>query len=115
MIVGLDGVDAHQRGFMRFGAIYPKWRAFSEIGIRSFRLYYGHPWLAGKILVRVMQRTQFRAKSATNDLESTDFLNLNIYFETEGVQSKVGLVFFKILYPNENYLHRWDLSKRFVG
>ena len=43
MIFGLDGVDAHQRGFMRFGAICPKWRASGEIGVKSFQLYYGHP------------------------------------------------------------------------
>jgi hypothetical protein len=40
---GLDRVDAHQRGLMRFGVIHPKWRASSEIGAKSFRLYYGHP------------------------------------------------------------------------
>ena len=43
LIVGLDGVDAHQRGYMRFGAIRPKWWASSEIGTKSFQLYYGHP------------------------------------------------------------------------
>ena len=32
-----------QRAFMCFGAIRPKWRAFSEIGTKNFRLYYGHP------------------------------------------------------------------------
>jgi hypothetical protein len=32
-----------------------------------------------------MQRTQFHAKSAKNDLKPTDFLNCNFYFETEGV------------------------------
>ena len=31
------------RGFMRFGAICPKWQASSETGAKSFRLYYGHP------------------------------------------------------------------------
>ena len=50
---------------LRFGAIRPKWRASSEISAKCFRLYYGHPQLARKHLVRVMQRTQFRAK---NDL-----------------------------------------------
>jgi hypothetical protein len=40
---GLDGVNAHQHGFMRFSAIRPKWRAFSEIDAKSFQLYYGHP------------------------------------------------------------------------
>jgi hypothetical protein len=35
-IVGLDGVDAHQRGFMRFGAIRPKWQDSSEIDTKSF-------------------------------------------------------------------------------
>jgi hypothetical protein len=32
--IELDGVDAHQCGFMRFGAICPKWRASSEIGTK---------------------------------------------------------------------------------
>ena len=36
-------------------------------------------------LVRAMQRMQFRAKSAKNDLKPTDFLKHNFYFETEGV------------------------------
>jgi hypothetical protein len=71
---------------MRFGAIRPKWwRASSEIGIKRVRLYYGHLQLAEKRLVRAMQRTQFRAKSANNDLKPVDFLNRNICFETEGV------------------------------
>ena len=34
-----------------------------------------------------MQRMQFHAKSAKNDLKSTDFLIRNFYFETEGVAS----------------------------
>ena len=72
---------------MCFGAIHPKWQAFNEIGAKSFWLYYGHPWLAGKHLVRVKQRTQFRAKSAKNDLKPTDVQNRNFYFETEGVTS----------------------------
>jgi len=38
--------------------------------------------------VRAMQRTQFRAKSAKNDLKPTDFLKRNFYFETEGVMKK---------------------------
>ena len=36
-------LEAHQRGFMRFGAIRPKWRASSESNVKSFRLYYGDP------------------------------------------------------------------------
>ena len=32
-----------------------------------------------------MQRTQFHAKSAKNDLKPMDFLECNFYFETEGV------------------------------
>jgi hypothetical protein len=35
--------------------------------------------------VRAIQHTQFRAKSAKNDLKPTDFLKRNFYFETEGV------------------------------
>jgi hypothetical protein len=70
---------------MRFGAICPNWQASTEIGAESFRLYYGHPYLAGKRLVRAMQRMQFRARSAKSDLKPTDFLKRNFYFETEGV------------------------------
>jgi hypothetical protein len=81
---GLDGVDAHQRGSMRFGAIRPKWRASSEIDAKSFQLHYGHSQLAGKHLVRAMQCTQFCAKSAKNDLKPTNFLKRNFYFETGG-------------------------------
>ena len=43
LIFGLNGVDAHQRGFMRFGAIRTKWRASRQIDTQSCRLYYGHP------------------------------------------------------------------------
>jgi hypothetical protein len=57
----------------------------SEIGAIIFWLYYGHPQLAGKHLVRAMQRTQFRAKSAKCALKPTNFLKRNFYFETEGV------------------------------
>jgi len=64
---------------------YQNWRASSEIGIKKFRRYYGHLELAGKRLVRAMQRTQFCAKSAQNDLKPTDFLKRSFYFETEGV------------------------------
>ena len=71
--------------FMHFGASRPNWQASSEIGAQSFRLYYGHPWLAGKRLVRAMQHTQFCAKSVKNDLKPTNFWKRNFYFETEGV------------------------------
>ena len=67
---------------MRFGVIRPKWRASSEIGSKSFQLYYGHPWLARKRLARAMQCTQFRAKSAKNDLKPIVFLKHNFYFKT---------------------------------
>ena len=97
---GLDGIDAHQRGFMRFGAIRPKWRAFSEIGAKSFQLYYGHPCLAGELLVRAMQRTKFRAKSAKNDLKPMAFLKSNFYFETEGVTYKRSREFRTLLLPS---------------
>jgi hypothetical protein len=36
LICELDGINAHQRGFMRFGAIRLKWQASSEIGGKSF-------------------------------------------------------------------------------
>ena len=67
---------------MRFGAICPKWWASTKIGSKSFRLYYGHPWLAGKRLVRAMQCIEFRAESAKI---LPVFLKRNFYFETEGV------------------------------
>jgi hypothetical protein len=35
--------------------------------------------------VRAIQRTQFRAKNVKNDLNPTDLVKLNFYFETEGV------------------------------
>ena len=70
---------------MRFGAIRPKWRAFSEIGAKRFLLYYGHPWLAGKRLVRATQRAQFHVESVKNNLKPADFLKRDFYFETEGV------------------------------
>ena len=38
-----------------------------------------------------MQRTQFYAKSAKNDLKPRDFLKRNFYFETEGVCDKYDL------------------------
>jgi hypothetical protein len=43
------------------------------------------PRLAGKRLVRTMQCTQFHAKSAKNDLRTTNFLKRNFCFETDGV------------------------------
>ena len=85
-------MNAHQRGFMRFGAIHPNWRASSEIGTKSFRSYYGHPYLAGKHLVRAMRCTQFRAKNAKNDLKPMDFLKRNFYFETEGVLNIIAIL-----------------------
>jgi hypothetical protein len=36
-----------------------------------------------------MQRTQFCAKNAKNDLKPTNFLKRNLYFEMEGVHSKL--------------------------
>jgi hypothetical protein len=44
----------NEHGVMRFGDIRPKRRASNEIGAKSVRLYYGHPWLAGKRLVRAL-------------------------------------------------------------
>ena len=35
--------------------------------------------------MRAMQCMHFHAKSAKNDLKTTDFLKRNFYFETEGV------------------------------
>jgi hypothetical protein len=69
-------------------AIRPKW-----CGPKSFRLYYGHPQLAGKRLVKAMQCTWFCAKSVKNDLKLTDFLKRNFYFETEGVWKHYFLSF----------------------
>ena len=58
---------------MRFNAIHPEWQASSEIGAKKFQLYHGHPQLAGKRLVRAMQRTQFRAKNAKMTLSPRIF------------------------------------------
>jgi hypothetical protein len=91
LIFGLDNINAHQRGFMHFGAIHPKWEAPNEISTKSFQLYYGHPWLAGKRLVRAMQSMQFRAKRLENDLKPTDFQKRNYYFETEAVDWRSGM------------------------
>jgi hypothetical protein len=63
----------------------PKLASFQWIGAKSFRLYYGHPKLAGKCLVRAIQRTQFCAKCAKYDLQPTDILRRNFYFEMKGV------------------------------
>ena len=41
-------VNAHQRGFISFGAIRPKWLVFCQIDAKSLRLYYKDPWLTGK-------------------------------------------------------------------
>jgi hypothetical protein len=38
--------------------------------------------------MRAMQRTQFRAKSAKDDLKPTNFIKRNFYFEMEGVICK---------------------------
>jgi hypothetical protein len=38
-----------------------------------------------------MQRMQFRAKSAKNDLKPMNFLKRNFYFETEGVYDPPSL------------------------
>ena len=66
---------------------HPPKMAGSQIGAKKFQLYYGHPQLAGKHLVRPMQCTQFCAKSAKNDLKPIYFVKRNFYFETEGVQT----------------------------
>jgi hypothetical protein len=72
---GLDGVDAHQRGFMC---------EINQSMVMDGRVVVNAE-LAEKRLVRAMQRTQFHAKSAKNDLKPTDFLKRNFYFKTEGV------------------------------
>jgi hypothetical protein len=50
--------------------------------------------------VRAMQRTQFYAKSAKNDLKPTDFLKRKFYFEIEGVhlnsKAHLGLLLFAL-------------------
>ena len=90
---------------MRFSAIRPKWRASSKIDVKKFQLYYGHPQLAGKHLVRATQHTQFRVESEKNDLEPTEFLKRNFQFETEGVGLKT---------PSELALIRLKLYKLFA-
>jgi hypothetical protein len=54
--------------------------------------------------VRTMQRTQFHAKSAENDLKPTDFLRRNFYFETEGVLSIVRMLLVTIMVCDLHFL-----------
>jgi hypothetical protein len=71
---------------MRSGAHRPTWRASSEISAKSFQLYYGHPWLAGKRLTRATCNARnFVLKVQKNDLKPTNSLKRNFYFETAGV------------------------------
>jgi hypothetical protein len=56
-----------------------------KLAPKVFNFIMDIPSLPKKRLVRAMQRTQFRAKSAKNDLKPTDFLERNFYFETKGV------------------------------
>jgi len=62
---------------LKMASFQSNWRQF-------FLLSYGHPWLAGKRLVRAMQCTQFHAKNVKNDLKSADFLKRNFLFWNEG-------------------------------
>ena len=53
-----------------------------------------------------MQRVQFHAKSAKNDLKPTDFLKHNFYFETEGVYGKLAsgkTVLIPSFHPQSSY------------
>jgi hypothetical protein len=45
--------------------------------------------------VRAIQRTQFRAKNAKNDLNPTDLVKRNFCFETEGVLFWIIVVWMK--------------------
>jgi hypothetical protein len=52
---------------------------------KVFNFIMDTPPPRGKRLLRAMQRTQFCAKSAKDDLKPMDFLKRNFYFETEEV------------------------------
>jgi hypothetical protein len=91
---------------MHFGAIHPKWEASNEISTKSFQLYYGHPWLAGKRLVRAMQSMQFRAKRLENDLKPTDFQKRNYYFETEAVDWRSGMDQLTLVQISHSFPHQ---------
>jgi hypothetical protein len=58
-----------------------------------------------------MQRTQFCAKSAKNDLKPTEFLKLNFYFETEGVPCPCWFAMYNC------YLHKhsWNIYSNDVN
>ena len=77
MIFGLNGVDAHQRGFMC--EINRCQLSMAMNGRVVFSEFMSIP-----SLVRAMQRTHFRAKSVKNDLKPKDFLKRDFYFEMEG-------------------------------
>jgi hypothetical protein len=58
-----------------------------------------------------MQHTQFRAKSAKNDLKPPDFLKRNFYFETEGVCPLPSWLPFPIpSFVDEQVWKRWDCN-----
>jgi hypothetical protein len=77
-----------QHTSMHFYALWchpPKMMGFQWNWHQKFSTLLWTPLACGKRSVRAMQRTQFRAKSAKNDLKPADFLKRNFYFETEGV------------------------------
>ena len=56
-----------------------------------------------------MQRTQFHAKSAKNDLKPTNFLIRNFYFETED-----GLMWLQERIPKGDVLERdWTTCSKY--
>jgi hypothetical protein len=67
-----------------------------------------------------MKRTQFRAKSAKDDLKPMDFPNRNFYFETEGVISYCFMVptLLILKYHNNNMGHQKnsiDVAKNLIS
>jgi hypothetical protein len=51
-----------------------------------FLIFYGHPQLTGKRLVRAIQRMQFCAKNAKIDLNPTDLVKRNFVLKRREYQ-----------------------------
>ena len=64
----------------------PKMTGFQRKWRQQFLTLLWTPLARRKRLVRAMQCTQFRTKSAKNDLKPMVCLKCNFYFETEGVE-----------------------------
>jgi hypothetical protein len=66
-----------------------------KLASKIYDLFYGHPKLTGKCLVRAIQRVPFRARNAKNDLNPTYLVKRNFCFEMEGVVFSVTCTIYK--------------------